>query len=166
MKLSHFFQSTKKIIGLDHQASVSFLLIVGPLLTILAVLLVFGHQYSSASSPGCTGTGGWWNGPPIKIERYTVSNATVIDTGIKEKNYYCVAGGWWTTFDYNEDEKATIGVWTYTDGGVWKAFALFPIDDNKGGWAYMDVVCFSTDIAYWDTANGKGTDYSQHFKPK
>ncbi len=167
MNLTHFSNFIKKTLRLDDQASVPFLLIVGPLLTILTILLVFGHKSSSASPPPeCTeNVGGWWDGGPVKIKRYQLleDNGT-IETPIQADKYYCVTSGWKTKFDYNEGDRDTISIWPYTKDGEWEINVRFPAEGEwLGDPTYIDLVCFSREITSWSSLpTGKTTGFIDH----
>lgn len=167
MNLTHFSNLAKKTIWLDNKASLRFLLVVGPLLTILMILLLFSHKYSSASTPECTeNVGGWWKASPIVGKRYqfsTTSNRNY-NTYIRADEYACVTSGWMVGgpwFDYNEGDKSTIGIWPHTgDDGYWYISAYLPSDDGDYNQVlYVDLVCFSNEITYW---SGESPLYIDH----
>jgi hypothetical protein len=89
---------------------------------------------------------------PVRILRFeNVGNDANFNTGIPAVNYHCVAAGWSTRYDIEEDDAGINSVWTYVSGATWWArVSLRSHNDHEN--PDVDIVCFRTEFATWEGA--------------
>ncbi|MBV7337569.1 hypothetical protein KFU94_56945 [Chloroflexi bacterium TSY] len=93
---------------------------------------------------------------PIVIKRFenVGDNARSINIGLSSNEYYCVAAGWSTRLDVDEDDTGNYAVWTYVDGTTWKGRIEF-WSDGRNENPDVDFLCFRHEIAEWREGNVK-----------
>jgi hypothetical protein len=81
---------------------------------------------------------------PILMRRYQDINNN-LNTHISADNYYCVATGWASYYDIQEDNAGPSAIWTYTYSGEWWVAGNLRshIDDD---FPDVDVVCFRYEL--------------------
>lgn len=93
------------------------------------------------------------NMSPVRIIRYENKGDNVdFATVVSANDYYCVAAGWSTYYDIQENDPGTNMVWTYVASGVWRVrveLRSHHEDENPD----IDIVCFRKEIATWEGAS-------------
>jgi hypothetical protein len=91
---------------------------------------------------------------PIRIIRYeNKGDDADFSTSISANDYYCVAAGWSTSYDIDEDGGHYNMVWTYVSGTTWRVHVQFPDHEGNIENPDVDIVCFRKEIASWEGAS-------------
>jgi len=97
------------------------------------------------------------NGPGIEVKNTFNKN-----TGISSLDYHCVATGWSSEWDINENGVHTNTIWTYVNDATqtWFVRAQFASNEPSCGRENpdVDVLCFKKEIAEWQGVNTAGVE--------
>ena len=99
---------------------------------------------------------------PVQIYRYeNKGDEANFDTGIAANDWYCVAAGWSSSYDFEETNAGANMVWTYTSGdpSTWWVRVAFHSGAFGGGDHEnpdVDIICFHRNIVEWMGPGGTG----------